>query len=271
MSCVSAAELVKAELGELTLNQVHTVDAHIATCSHCSRVRAELRELVADLGRLPPAPQADLFVAQVMAARSTPARTPRHRMHIPMFAFAATLLLVGGSAIFTSGHRRTEETWSARGPKAPASPRSDASSEVLIVRKGKLLPLAGQTLSATDAFAVRYVNPTDQTRHLVAFVVDAAGAVHWIFPEYADAATDPRSIPLAPTKDERLLPQIVAPDQPAPGPMRVLTLISQKPTSVKTIEGALRNAHAGGSTKQALARFYPGALIREWSCSWAAR
>jgi hypothetical protein len=139
------------------------------------------------------------------------------------------------------------------------------------MRDGRLHALSGRTLSSTDSFAVRYVNPTRQTQYLAAFALDAAGAVHWIFPEYVDAATDPASIALAPSEQERLLPQVVAPDQPAQGPMRVFTLLTREPASVKPIESALRNAPAGVPAADALIRLYPGALIREWSCSWDVR
>ena len=139
------------------------------------------------------------------------------------------------------------------------------------MRAGQLLPLASQSLSPRDAFAVRFVNPSNQTRYLTAFAVDAAGTVHWIFPEYLDENTDPTSLPLPSASDERVLPQVVAPEKPAPGPMRVFSLTSREPSSVKRVEAALREVPARVSVASALARLMPDALIREWSCSWNDR
>jgi hypothetical protein len=270
MRCVSAEELVKAELGELTVNQVRTVDAHLAACETCAHSRAEIRELESALGRVDTPSQGERFVERVMAARSDTRGLPTRRLGIPIFAAAAVVLLAAGSAMFASGTWKTQDTWTARGSKARARTHVP-SCDVLVMRDGKLLPVSGQTLSAADAFAVRYANPTNQTRYLAAFAVDVAGAVHWLFPEYVDAATDPPSIPLASTTDEQLLPQVVAPDGPAPGPMRVVTLMSREPTSVRPIERALRDTPVGVPASRALALAFPHALIQEWSCSWRAR
>jgi hypothetical protein len=279
MRCYSNQELVKAELGELTINQVSSMDEHAAACSRCALARNAIRQLTADLAHSPEPTQGDRFVERVMAARSDMARRETAtiarsvlRLRAPWFAAAAMVLLVAGTAKLAMDHWSSKESWTARGRRGGANTSLRApASEVLVMRGSQLLPLSGQSLSPADAFAVRYVNPTNDTQYLAAFAVDAAGAVHWIFPEYVDATTDPASIPLASARDGRLLPQVVAPDRPAPGPMRVVTLTSREPATVKLVESALREAAAGMSAGRALARLFPNALIREWSCSWNAR
>jgi hypothetical protein len=274
MRCYSNQQLVKAELGELTLNQVSSLNEHAAACCRCAQARQTIRQLTEDLAHSPQPAQDDAFVERVMSARAetAPLADAAGRRHVPWFAAAALVLLVAGTAKLASDYVGRKETWTARGRRggADASLRTPAS-EVLVVRGRQLLPLSGRSLSPTDAFAVRYVNPTAETQYLAAFAVDAAGTVHWIFPEYMDAATDPSSIPLASAKDEQLLPQVVAPEKPAPGPMRVFTLTSNEPAKVKRLESALREAPPGLPIGRALARLYPNALIREWSCSWNAR
>jgi hypothetical protein len=273
MRCYSNQALVKAELGELTINQLSTMAEHATACHRCAQARTAIRQLTADLARSPEPTHDDSFVERVMAARETAPSTPSaRRWRAPWFAAAAVVLLVAGTVKLVMDHAGHKESWTARGRAggSNASLRTPAS-EVLLMRGGQLLPLSGQSLSPADAFAVRYVNPTDDTHYLAAFAVDAAGTVHWIFPDYVDAATDPPSIPLAAAKDERLLPQVVAPENPAPGPMRVVTLTSRQPATVKRIEGALREAPPGMSAGRTVARLFPNALIREWSCSWNAR
>lgn len=273
MKCASQQELVRAELGELTVNQLRTLDEHVAVCSGCARARDQIRQLAADLSRVPAPLQGGEFVARVMAARAQePVAQPRRRSYFPLLSAAALVLVVAGSVKLLADRPGAEDSWTARGQGTKSKiPLNAPASEVLVMREGKLLPLSGQTLSSVDAFAVRYLNPTSQTQYLAAFAVDAAGAVHWIFPAYLDAATDPSSVPLAPATDERLLPQLVAPEKPAPGPMRVFTLTSPKPTSVKRVEESLRDAPPGTSAGPALARLDPSARIREWACSWSAR
>ena len=271
MMCYSDRELVKAELGELTLNQLSSLNAHAAACCRCAEARQSIRQLTEDLGHSPlPTEDAD-FVVRVMSARSNAApliAAPR-RGHVAWFATAALVLLAAGAAKLAGHDSGSKETWTARGHRGGAETSLHApASEVMVVRGSQLVALSGLSLSATDAFAVRYVNPTADTQYLAAFAVDATGAVHWIFPEYVDAATDPSSIPLPSTQAEQLLPQMVSPEKPAHGPMRVFTLTSREPATVKRLESAVREASPRLPIARALARLYPNALIREWSCSW---
>ena len=271
MRCYSDQELVQAELGELTINQVRDLDDHAAVCSRCAQARHAIRQLTEDLASRPT--QEDDFVERVMSANKTATPVaPKRRPYVPWFAAAALVLLASGTAKLAMDHAGHKQTWTARGHRDGANVSLDTpASEVLIMRGGQLLPLSGQSLSRADAFAVRYVNPTDDTQYLAAFAVDAVGAVHWIFPEYVDASTDPPSFPLVSAEEERLLPQVVAPENPAPGPMHVVTLTSPEPTTVKRIESALQEASPGMSASHVLAQLFPHALIREWSCSWSAR
>jgi anti-sigma factor RsiW len=277
MRCFSEQDLVKAELGELTLNQIASLEAHAASCSQCAGARGQIRQLVDDLAQGPAPSEPERFVDRVMAARpageagTTRIASPMRRLFVPLLAAAAVALVALGTAQRPWEIGSHKESWTARGRhKASPSLRTPAS-EVLLMRAGRLLPLASQSLSPGDAFAVRFVNPSGQTRYLTAFAVDAAGTVHWIFPEYVDEKTDPTSAPLPSAHDEQLLPQVVAPEKPAPGPMRVVSLTSSEPSSVKRVEAALREAPAGVSAAGALARLLPDALIREWSCSWNDR
>jgi hypothetical protein len=272
MRCFSNQELVKAELGELTLNQVSSLNGHAAVCYRCAQARQAIRQLTEDLAPSRQPAEDDGFVERVMLAREIAPRVEAaRRRYVPWFAAAALVLLVAGTAKLVADHAGHQESWTARGRRGGANPSLRMpASEVLVMRGSQLLPLSGRSLSPSDAFAVRYVNPTDQTQYLAAFAVDAAGTVHWIFPEYVDATTDPSSIPLASGKDEQLLPQVVAPEKPAPGPMRVVTLTSPAPATVKHVESALRDAPPGLSAGRALSRLFPNALIREWSCTWNA-
>jgi hypothetical protein len=269
MKCIGEDELVRAELGELTLNRLREVEAHVDGCSHCGQVRSEIRGLVTDLGRVPTPADDQQFVDRVMAARSTRPAPARPRFAMPAFAAAAVMVVAVGVAALSTSLRGRDETWTARGNAADPRSRTP-SAEVLVVRNKKLLSVAGQTLSSTDAFAVRTANRTRETRYLAAFAMDAAGAVHWIFPEYNDGSLDPATIPLAPDESEKLLPQLVAPDRPSAGAMRVFTLITRESTSVKQIEKVLQNAGTGPSAGRALAHAYPGSILREWSCTWDA-
>jgi hypothetical protein len=273
MTCLGEKLLVQAELGEVTLNDAGHIERHLAECAGCARRRDELRQLVMELAQ-PCQGESEAFVARVMAKRGAtvvPNSTHRPRaIRLAWMAAAAVILLGAGIEVqhrYRHGH---EDTWTARGGRHEV--RSDEpATEILAVRDGKLRPVDSQPLSPGDAFAVRFVNPGQTKYYLAAFALDAAGAVHWIYPEYADADTDPLSVLLPAAQQETLLPQVVEPDRPARGPLQVLALLTSEPVSVKQVETALREVPSGLPAVRVLASSFSHPLIREWRSSWNAR
>ena len=138
MKCIGEDELVRAEMGELTLNRAREVDAHVAGCSRCGKARDEIRELIADLGRRPAPADEQRFTEQVMAARSSlpvPAR-PR-RFAIPAFAAAAVMVLAVGVATMSVSLRGKDETWTARGQATEARSRTPSGPSRSTSRTGR--------------------------------------------------------------------------------------------------------------------------------------
>jgi hypothetical protein len=273
MNCPNEKRLVQAELGEVTLNESELLDRHLAGCPRCAQRRNELRQMAADLAR-PSAVAADAFVAAVMARRGTaPVLARIHRPTLVRFAWlsAAAVILLGlGIEIHSRREHGHNDTFAARGRHHDVQ-AEQPTTEILAVRGQQLRPIESQPLSNGDAFAVRYVNPGADRYYLAAFALDAAGSVHWIYPEYADGATDPESIPLPTAPQETLLPQVVEPDHPAGGPMQIIALVAQEPVSVKRVEAALREAPSGAPIAQVLGRIIVYPLIREWRSSWNAQ
>jgi hypothetical protein len=279
MRCFGMDELVKAELGDLTVNEVGSLRDHVASCGRCAAAQREVQQLLTDLSCPPELASADSFVERVMAARPAGQSVSRAKasgrsvwsspLH-GMLAAAALVLVVAGVTKVVLEHQQKKETWTARGG-AGKPPLHAPAAEVMVMRAGQLLPLSGQSLSSADAFAVRYTNPARQPQYLAAFAVDTAGAVHWIYPEYADEKSDPHAVPLLRAEQEQLLPQVVEPDNPAPGPMHVAVVISGESLSVKRIEATLKDAARGGPLASVLSGAFPHALIREWSCAWQRR
>jgi hypothetical protein len=273
MTCLGEKLLIQAELGEVTLNQAGHIERHLAECAGCARRRDELRQLVTELAQ-PCQSESEAFVARVMAKRaatvvSSSTRGPRV-VRLAWIAAAAVFLLGAGIEVRHLHRRGHEDTWTARGRRHEV--RSDQpTTEILAVHDGKLRPVDSQPLSPGDAFAVRFVNPGQAKYYLAAFALDAAGTVHWIYPEYADADTDPRSVLLPAAQQETLLPQVVEPDRPARGPLQVVALLTNEPVSVKQVETALRELPSGLPAVRVLASTFAHPLIREWRSSWNAR
>lgn len=139
------------------------------------------------------------------------------------------------------GPGRDDGVFAARGASPTAGPLRRGVGVVVRHGSGHLEPLAGgEVVDAEATFAVSYRNlGPERSAFLMVFAVDAARAVHWIHPAFVDARTDPSSVPLDHAPSDRVLPTAASLDDPAVGPLRVLTLVTPRPLHVSEIE-ALR-------------------------------
>jgi hypothetical protein len=132
---------------------------------------------------------------------------------------------------------RQEGTLAARGAPSAHSIRRDVG---VTLRRGasRLSPLAeGDEVPPGAEYAVSYRNlGATGSAYVMVFAVDAAQAVHWIQPAWLDATQDPASVELAHAPAESALPSATVLEAPAPGPLRVITLVSPTPLRVSQIE-----------------------------------
>jgi hypothetical protein len=85
--------------------------------------------------------------------------------------------------------------------------------------------------------------------------------VHWIAPEFSAAGSDPEAAPVAPSAGEQLLPSAAAFDDLAPGPLRIVAVISKHPTRVSQVESLGRTE----LDSEGLIKAFPRAEIRQYS------
>jgi len=133
--------------------------------------------------------------------------------------------------------------------------------------RSKSLPVEGATLHRGDGFAVRYWKTTMEPTYLMAFAIDAAGEVHWIYPAHLDPLLDPHAVPLAASED-RLLGEVFEPESPAQGPLRVVAIVTSEPLTINAVEQRLGK----GPRETALARLAslgPSTRVSEWNCTWS--
>jgi hypothetical protein len=91
------------------------------------------------------------------------------------------------------------------------------------------------------------------------FAIDSRQVVHWIAPEFKEPGSDPEALHIVPLRDERLLSTQVVFDDLAPGPLRIVTLVSSEPSHVSQVE-ALSPSELGSAT---LSQRFPHAEARE--------
>jgi hypothetical protein len=270
MSCPDADTLLLDELGELPVHRSEALRAHVDACGPCAAERGELRRMMEELGPARRSDDGAAFSARVLAAaRATPqvGRTmPRRRR--PAWAFATGTVAVaaavwlvvrpGAEVRPAASEPPLAGTFAARG-SAAAGER--LSAEILLVREGRLQAPGGRAVRRSDALAVRVTNLSGSDAHVMAFAWDAAGDVHWLYPAYLDARTNPRSVPITTGARNRLLSDVVQPDAPSAGPLRLVTLVAQSPLTVKDVEARLAQQRRTAD----LAGLFPGVIAREWT------
>jgi hypothetical protein len=90
--------------------------------------------------------------------------------------------------------------------------------------------------------------------YVLLFTIDSRNAVHWITPKYTRAEEDPNGMELARTVEERVLPTSVVFDDVAPGPLRIITIISPTLVRVSQVESLAQTELAQGSLAHRFAR-----------------
>jgi hypothetical protein len=271
--CATDEVWLRHQLGELSVNDSDALTAHLPECPACRARAGSLAALLDDLSAAARDVPADggAFRRRVRGALTddlAAAATARGEPPVPrgarwrLLALAAGVALVPAALVLQAHRGRDGEApgvLTARGSAAPAAP----VAEVLLVRDGEPRPLAGQTLGPKDALAVRVGNRSGRPVYLMAFGVDAAGEVHWLFPAYRDPDSDPRALRIEAGSGPRLLDELVAPLRPAAGPLRLHTLLLPAPLTVRAVERRLA-ARAGSP----MSRLFPDATTAEWTTRW---
>jgi len=229
--CPTEAELLSFADADLSPEQLTRVEKHLELCSSCARRVIGLHELIADIAAPIAQPPLDMtaHVAGVMQRLDTPAESVRtSRWAIWSGGVVAAAALVLWVAASQAPHEVTEAgSFTARGgPSEPSLSRDIALQ----------LYARDQTLHRDVVLTAGLRNVATAEVHLLLFAVDSRAQVHWIAPEYTRAGSDPRALSIAPTAAEQLLPSAALFDDLAPGPLRVVAVITREPTHVSAIE-----------------------------------
>jgi hypothetical protein len=184
-----------------------------------------------------------MSACQKSGAPTVPSSQARSWAPLTALALAAGIALYFGIAPSKDDLRGI---WTARGSRGAT--KEGLGVEVLVVRAGQSLPVEGATLHRGDGF-------------------DAAGELHWIYPAFLDPASEPPAFPLA-VGEDRLLGEVFEPESPAPGPLRVVAIITSEPLTIHVVEERLGKVSRETASAR-LASLVPSTRVREWNCTWS--
>jgi len=232
-TCPSNQEWLSLIDGEATENRAAELRAHASDCSHCTKELELQSQLVGDLAA--PVPVAADAVSAVMR-RLEKAERPAPRLGWRGWALAGGALAAAAAVTFlivpTSGSERG--SFSARGHRV-AWPQK-VGVEVWAIDSSPRKLEAGAPLSPATPIVASYHNVDAVAAYLLLFAVDARGELHWAYPGFEDAKTDPEAVRLDPLQMKKVLPDSVMLDDLPAGPMELVTFISREPLHVSRIE-----------------------------------
>ena len=237
--CPTETELLAFADADLSPEQLQRVEQHLEVCSSCARQVVALSRLVEDIAApLAPAEQ-DLseHVAAVMKRLDEPVKAPAGRA-ATYGVLAVAVLAAAAALLFVRGRPSDEHQGqlAARGGISEPALSRDVGVQ-LYTQTPELRALgAGSKIQAQSSLTAGLRNTGRTPVYLLLFAVDAQHEVHWIAPEFTVPGSNPRAVSVAPQAEERLLPTAAVFDDLAPGPLRLIALLSTEPSSVADVE-----------------------------------
>ena len=255
--CPTEAELVSFADADLSPEQLRRVEKHLEVCGVCAARVVTLGELCSDIAAEVPQPDWDVteHVASVMGRLNQPVEAPRRSRWLAI----AGAVLAAAAAVLVFNARSAPPEFSARGAAVASSLSRDVGVQ-LYVQESELRPLgSGSSISTKSALTAGLRNLGNQRAYLLLFAIDARQTVHWIAPEFTAPGSDPEATSVAAATGERLLPSSAVFDDLAPGPLRVVAVITATPTHVSEVE----KLSASQLSDRGLLERFPRAEIRQ--------
>lgn len=229
-------ELVRYVEGDLTQLEAQKLERELQASAPLRQELERVRQYISDIGSTPPdLGEVDLLAGvDAQLAKPKMSQAPRWRHVVGALAIgAAASLLVVVAWRPRDGEFRIKGT-------APVEAAKWAGIEAYqVTRKGETQRI-GHSVGAEDGLAFAYRNGGEQPfTHLMIFGIDAKGDVHWFFPEWRDAATNPESIRIAGSKNAVELREVLRHEIPL-GTLKVHGVFTHRPLTVKDVEAKLR-------------------------------
>jgi hypothetical protein len=225
---------------EVTPSEAALIEAHVRDSGSLRRHLEQLDEIRRTLTRVPEpaAPDAAATEALWRAIDAAPvpgsAHAPWPRLRrIAALGAAACAALV--ALLILRGVPASEFR-----SKAAASVPDDRWVHIEVLRvdpDGAARPLPGRgAMHAGDRLVFRYANGgPDPFGFLMVFGVDAAGEIHWYYPAYEAAGSDPPSLPIQRSSAPMSLPDAIE-HELAPGPLVFYAVFTRTALRVVDVE-----------------------------------
>jgi anti-sigma factor RsiW len=261
-----ADELARYLDGESSENRAAAIRAHVVGCARCRDELARQRRLITDLAA-PIADANDDRVAQLMRRLATAPARPAPSGRTWWLGGGVALAACAALAVVVA--TRAPDTDAVIDARARGADHRDDRAATAIARHVGVAAYTsparvrlhdGDRVAADTAYVISYRN-LDRAAplYLLAFAVDAGGAVHWLYPGFVDPAADPPAIALPVADTDAWFADSVAFDDVAPGPLRIVTIVLASRPRLSAIEQLSPDQRS----RAALQARWPDAVVRE--------
>jgi hypothetical protein len=263
VNCPAAVEIAALVDGELAESRARDIRAHAVACAQCRASIAACEKVIEDLrtpmagvlGEKSPEAFADAVLAGLDRPRGDASRWAGWRLALGPLLAAAVVVVAFGLVWRRSA---VQGEWTARGGRAHDEPVRNVLLRFGRVPGGAFDVLGdGARIGRHDVLAAEVGRTGHRQLFLLAFLVDALGERHWIYPAYEVGAAPPSSEPLPLADSPRLLSTMTRLEDLAPGPARIVAIVLPASETVEYVEAA----PVAELAQEKLAAHYPRALV----------
>ncbi len=235
MNCPTRDTWLAFASRELNDSQSSEMRAHAGGCAECQSelvfadaLNARGMESHVDVAR---------FTTNVMEATAPPTQT---QARILRLAAAAVATLVVGGVV---GYQFQGERVTARG-SATHQWQERVVAELRPVESVVASVGQNKTFSPETQWALWYRNAeTERPLYVLAYIVDAAGVLHWLMPAFEVNGKEPLPIVLPAALAPQIMSEVVRFSEINSGAATLVTVVSTVPGSVLSFESAPKLAH----------------------------
>jgi hypothetical protein len=233
--CPHPDEWLRLLDGELTENRGAELRAHAGGCAACARALQQAETLLVRLAAPVPGVPSPGSVAALMARLDQPLPAARPRRRVVLWSGAGIAAAAAVALLLLRPPAREEAgDFTPRG--GPVAWSSAVGVELWAVEAPLRRVGPGSLLAAGTPVVATASNGSAAPAYLLAFALDGRGEVHWLYPAFLDARTDPLAVRLEPGTPRRALPDGAVLEGLPPGPLRLVTIVSRTPLAVSAVE-----------------------------------
>jgi hypothetical protein len=246
VKCISAKDLARYLVGEVTRSRAEEIDEHLASCAVCRAELDEMREMVGRIGTTTEDIEQKDYLSEVRGRIERGDQAPeRRRRRWPVIAVAGAVvvaLVVAGVILL----RPADDEFRVKSddPRILEQDRWAGIRAFRLEASGAPVSL-GDRLKKGEYLVFTYTNLGEKPYdYLMIFAVDERGEVYWFHPAYTKAGGDPASIKISKGVERVELREQVRHDYPE-GRLWIYGLFTAEPLGVSAVEPMVKGATRG--------------------------